>query len=185
MTEGASQISSFTTVYSAVYWGGDQRKHQRSASLAFVWGIHRGPVNSPHKWPVARKMLPFDDVIMIVSEIYYIYGLVSVATTLITMLDTFPSMFIWFSMIQLTLWKDNVIPIGLIIHQQLFFFVNAECNVSPISIKSPAQFEINSGFLLIFALLAQRNCSSYLYFEFLLIFNQYHAIFKTVQYTNS
>ena len=33
-------------------------------SLAFVWGIHRGPVNSPHKWPVTRKMFPFDDVIM-------------------------------------------------------------------------------------------------------------------------
>ena len=31
---------------------------------AFVWGIHRGPVNSPHKWPVTRKMFPFDDVIM-------------------------------------------------------------------------------------------------------------------------
>ena len=42
----------------------DQSKHQSSASLAFVWGIHRGPVNSPHKWPVTRKMFPFDDVIM-------------------------------------------------------------------------------------------------------------------------
>ena len=31
---------------------------------AFVQGIHRGPVNSPHKWPVTRKMLQFDDVIM-------------------------------------------------------------------------------------------------------------------------
>ena len=39
-------------------------KHQRSASLAFVRGIHRWPVNSPHKWPVTRKMFPFDDVIM-------------------------------------------------------------------------------------------------------------------------
>ena len=27
-------------------------------------GIHRGPVNSPHKWPVTRKMFPFNDVIM-------------------------------------------------------------------------------------------------------------------------
>ena len=27
-------------------------------------GIHRGPVNSPHKRPVTRKMFPFDDVIM-------------------------------------------------------------------------------------------------------------------------
>ena len=40
------------------------RSHQSSASLAFVWGIHRGPVNSPHKWPVTWKMLPFDDVTM-------------------------------------------------------------------------------------------------------------------------
>ena len=60
----ASQITSLTIVYSTVYSGADQRKHQSSASLAFVRGIHRGPVNYPHKWPVARKMFPFDDVIM-------------------------------------------------------------------------------------------------------------------------
>ena len=60
----ASQITSLTSVYSTVYSGADQSKHQSSASLAFVWGIHRGPVNSPHKWPVTRKMSPFDDVIM-------------------------------------------------------------------------------------------------------------------------
>ena len=61
----ASQITSFTIVYSIVYSNADQRKHQRSASLAFVRGIHRGPVNSPHKRPVTRKMFPFDDVFMI------------------------------------------------------------------------------------------------------------------------
>ena len=60
----ASQIASLMIVYSTVYPGADQSKHQSSASLAFVWGIHRGPVNSPHKWPVTRKMFPFDDVIM-------------------------------------------------------------------------------------------------------------------------
>ena len=60
----ASQITSLTSVYSIVYSDADQRKHQSSASLAFVWGIHRGPVNSPHKWPVTRKMFHFDDVIM-------------------------------------------------------------------------------------------------------------------------
>ena len=60
----ASQITSLMIVYSTVYSDADQRKHQSSASLAFVRGIHRGPVNSPHKWPVTRKMLPFDDVIM-------------------------------------------------------------------------------------------------------------------------
>ena len=60
----AFQITSLTIVYSRVYSDADQRKHQSSASLAFVWGIHRRPVNSPHKWPVTRKMFPFDDVII-------------------------------------------------------------------------------------------------------------------------
>ena len=60
----ASQITSLMIVYSAVYSDADQRKRQSSASLAFVRGIHRGPVNSPHKWSVTRKMLPFEDVIM-------------------------------------------------------------------------------------------------------------------------
>ena len=64
MSAIASQITSLTTVYSIVYSDANQRKHQSSASLAFVRGIHRGPVNSPHKWPVTRKMFPFDDVIM-------------------------------------------------------------------------------------------------------------------------
>ena len=60
----ASQITSITIVYSTVYSGADQRKHQSSLSLAFVWGIHQWPVNSPHKWPVTLKMFPFHDVIM-------------------------------------------------------------------------------------------------------------------------
>ena len=45
----ASQITSRTIIYSIVYSGADQSKHQSSASLAFVRGIHRSPVNSPHK----------------------------------------------------------------------------------------------------------------------------------------
>ena len=64
----ASQITSLTIVYSTVYSDVDQRKYQSSASLAFVRGIHRGPVNSPHKWPVTRKMFPFDDVIMLCAS---------------------------------------------------------------------------------------------------------------------
>ena len=63
MTTIASQITSLTVIYSTVYSDADQRKHQSSASLAFVRGIHRRQVNSPHKWPVTRKMFPFDDVI--------------------------------------------------------------------------------------------------------------------------
>ena len=61
-------ITSLTSVYSSVYSGADQRNHQSSTSLAFVRGIHRWPVNFPHKGPVTRKTFPFDDVIMI----YYI-----------------------------------------------------------------------------------------------------------------
>ena len=53
---------------SAIYSDADERKHHSSASLAFVRGIHRGPVNCPQKWPVTRKMFPFDDVI----ELYQI-----------------------------------------------------------------------------------------------------------------
>ena len=59
----ASQITNLTIVYSTVYSGADERKRQSSASLAGV-GIHRWPVNFPHKWPVTRRMFPFDDVIM-------------------------------------------------------------------------------------------------------------------------
>ena len=57
----AYQITSLTIVYSVA----DQSKHQSSASLGFVQGTHWWPVNSPHKWPVTRKLFfPFDDVIM-------------------------------------------------------------------------------------------------------------------------
>ena len=65
MSMMASQITSLTTVYSTFYSRRRSRKHQSSASLAFVWGIHHWPVNCPHKRPVMRKICPFDDVIMI------------------------------------------------------------------------------------------------------------------------
>ena len=54
------QFTSLTISYS-----GRDLKKQSSASLAFVRGIHRRPENSPHKWPVTRKMFPFDYGIMI------------------------------------------------------------------------------------------------------------------------
>ena len=60
----ASQITSLTIVFSSVYSDANQRKHQSSASLVFVRGIYRGPVNSSHKWPITRKMFPFDDIII-------------------------------------------------------------------------------------------------------------------------
>ena len=46
----ASQITSLTIIYSIVYSDADQRKHQSSASLAFVWGIHRWIPRTNGQW---------------------------------------------------------------------------------------------------------------------------------------
>ena len=64
MSAMASQITGASIVSSTVCSGADQRKHQSSASLAFVGGIHRWPVNSSRKGPAKWKMFPFDDFIM-------------------------------------------------------------------------------------------------------------------------
>ena len=73
MSAMASQITNLTIAHSTHYSGADQRKHQNSASLAFVRGIHRWPVNSPHKRPVTQKMFPFHDLIT-GSVIMYVLG---------------------------------------------------------------------------------------------------------------
>ena len=64
MNAMASQLTGISIVCATVCSGTDQRKHQSSASLAFLRGIHQWPVDSPHKGPVRRKMFSFDDVIM-------------------------------------------------------------------------------------------------------------------------
>ena len=69
----SSQITSLTIVFWTVYLDTDQRKHQSSASLAFVRGIHRRPVNSPHKWPVTQRMFPFDEVIMFIKMLVILW----------------------------------------------------------------------------------------------------------------
>ena len=66
-----SQITGVSIVCLTVCSGVDQRNHQSSASLAFVRGIHRWPVDSPHKGPMTRKMFPFDDVIMHLPSLMY------------------------------------------------------------------------------------------------------------------
>ena len=64
MSAMASQSTCVFIVCSTVCSSADQRKHQNTASLAFVRGIHRWPVDSAHKGLVTRKMFPFDDAIM-------------------------------------------------------------------------------------------------------------------------
>ena len=102
----ASQITSLTIVYSTVYSGKDKRKYHSSASLAFVWGIHRWPVNSPHKWPVTRKMFPFDDVIIMVDSLLTV--IIAAATTV----AIFQLLSLFFSPVKDTVvtndrWGDN------------------------------------------------------------------------------
>ena len=72
-----SEITSLMIVYSTVYSGTDQRKHQSFTSLAFVRGINRWLVNSPYKEPVTWKMFPFDDVIMRTGSIQLPWPLAS------------------------------------------------------------------------------------------------------------
>ena len=84
----ASQITSLRIVFSIVYLDTDQRKHQSSASLAFVRGIHRRPVNSPHKWPETRKRFPFDDVIMAIQGTKYIILLITHFPVVISIIDS-------------------------------------------------------------------------------------------------
>ena len=74
--------------------GGDQRKHQGSASLAFKFGgIHRWPVDSLHKRPVTRKVFPFDDVIMRVGHaIPIMVSVIESWTDIWVTLSVYPSM---------------------------------------------------------------------------------------------
>ena len=71
MSAIVSQITGVSIVYWTVCSRADQRKHQSSASLDFVRGIHQWPVNSRHKGPVTQKMLPFDDVIMMCPCVHF------------------------------------------------------------------------------------------------------------------
>ena len=75
MSAVASQITSLTIVHSTVY-SRRRSNNQNSASLAFVRGIHRWPVNFPHKGPVMRKMFPFHDDAMdpAIVRIIWIYA---------------------------------------------------------------------------------------------------------------
>ena len=70
----ASQITGVSIVWSTLWSGADQRKHQRSASLAFVKGIQRWQGNSPHKRLVTRKMVPFDNVIMSIHKYHSLFS---------------------------------------------------------------------------------------------------------------
>ena len=63
------------------------KENQSSASLAFVRGIHRWPMISPHKRPVTPKTYPFDDVMMMMCYTSYH----SLTITACDMADQYPT----------------------------------------------------------------------------------------------
>ena len=140
----ASQITSLTIVYSIVYSDADQRKHQSSASLAFVRRIHREPVNSPHKWPVTRKMFPFDDVIIdCLCHDLLVYG---------CHLCKISKYMIWF-WIELKYWWVHYLLQFIIIHKALKFknlFQNAPVDSpykGPVMRKLLPWYEVSMHFI--------------------------------------
>ena len=120
--------------FATVYAGADQGKHQSSASLAIVRGIHRWPVNSPHKGPVTRKMFPFDDVIMIdvnlhgLFVIFFIYSPVPTASdqcyevqyrtfASLSATESTPSVYCWRSLTLINVFRtQRVMLIVFVLH---------------------------------------------------------------------
>ena len=94
------------------------KKHQSFASLAYVRGIHRWPMNSPHKGPVTRKMVSFDDVIMktriCISSCCTVQWLLTFVrfqdTLLLTLIDFSASMDKWLYPLQRVGWNYLSIP---------------------------------------------------------------------------
>ena len=109
MSAMASQITSLTIGYSTVYSGVAKRKHQSSASLAFVQGIHRWPVKSPYKGPVTWKMFPFDDVIMCIGEIstHCVLGIVAVIRSKYLILYCYIDETVTYTHLGIPIWAAN------------------------------------------------------------------------------
>ena len=126
MGEMASQITSLTTVYSTIYSDADQRKYQSSASLAFVRGIQRRPVNSPHKWPVTRKMFPFDDVSMVLA---FTDSTTSAGKSLTTTFGIFTSMSVDYQLFWIQF--SDLIPYSKWVIKTMLF-----CNRTRVNYKS-------------------------------------------------
>ena len=74
------KITGASIVHSTVCSGVDQRKRQSAASLALLRGIHRWPVNSPHKGPVTWKLFSFDVIMFKKSWLLYTIGCTIIMT---------------------------------------------------------------------------------------------------------
>ena len=61
--DGVSNHQPFDCLLDGLFRRRSKKTPKLPRHWLFVWGIHRWPVNSPHKGPVTRKMFPFDDAI--------------------------------------------------------------------------------------------------------------------------
>ena len=94
MSAMASQITSLMIVYSTAYSGANRR----SIKLR-VTGLCVG--NSPHKWPVTRKMFPFDDVIMELKWTLHMMWWTCTEHSLESYIKTCPPRFVAYSKLHL------------------------------------------------------------------------------------
>ena len=161
MSAMASQIISPAIVYSTIYSGTDERKHQGSASLAFVRGIHRWPVNSQHKWSVTRKMFLFDDVIMNIPAMSVLLGTNCMVSHLFTgsragiLNFTHSIVFSIFHYYQNTdhIWKVSAqITCGYLLNMDVirkypnrYFFLDGEISERKFDNPHPSPFYSNNG----------------------------------------
>ena len=143
MTTIASQITSLTVVYSTVYSDADQRKHQSSASLAFVWGIHRD------RWiPRTKGRLRGKCFHLITSSWWWwrgwMYGIVSEVTSDQSACRRHIQLWImgvhkWMSLLSIMIWKS--LPTKHTVLKWLLFF-SVTCNLGPLDGPRPCDGEV-------------------------------------------
>ena len=68
MSSMASQITSLTIVYSTVNSDADQKNYQTYTRHWLLCGEFTVTGEFPAKWPVTRKMFPFDDYHVIICN---------------------------------------------------------------------------------------------------------------------
>ena len=112
----AHQITSLIIAYSAVYSDADQRKHQSSASLAFVMGIHRWLVNSPHKGLVTRNLFhlmtsSWDKLDRIIATQYSVTSVTSRKCNFLYFYLHFRDVSFYWSVWQVSIGSNNDFPL--------------------------------------------------------------------------
>ena len=147
-----SQITSISTACSTICSATDQRKHQRSTSLAFARGIHWWPVDSPHKGPVTWKIFSFDDIIMkVLFGIGYNFKLVDSCDLSLHipqwLVSVWKHQFVFnaWALIKITPISDNFVMRCIGQNQEVNVSCHAEEAYDPWNKNSKSNFEASPG----------------------------------------